>query len=71
MNQVYMKHIKAGKDEADANKKLMDYRLKLAIEFIFNRFVVYLNNTQTGQLSITQFAVVIPSNKNKELNLLK
>jgi len=64
MNSVYTKQIKAGKDEADASKKLMDYRLKLAIEFIFNRFVIHLTNTQTGQLSMERFVVPIPSNRN-------
>jgi DNA polymerase elongation subunit (family B) len=65
MTAYYDKQIKAGKDAFDASKKLMDYRLKLAIEFIFERFVIHLNNTQTGQMTLEKFIVPFPSAKNK------
>jgi DNA polymerase elongation subunit (family B) len=59
----YQKHIKAGKDEYYANKKLMEYRLKLAIEFIFERFVNEVNNKQTGQSTLENW-LFAPIKKN-------
>jgi DNA polymerase elongation subunit (family B) len=54
----YQKQIKAGKDEYTANKKLMEYRLKLAIEFVFERFVSVVNNKQTGQSTLENWLFV-------------
>lgn len=49
------KQLKAGKDEYQAHKKLMEYRLKLAIEYVFDRHVQEINNKQTGQTAITKW----------------
>jgi DNA polymerase elongation subunit (family B) len=54
----YKKQIKSGKDEYNANKKLMEYRLKLAIEFIFERFVHEINNKQTRQSTLKNWFIV-------------
>jgi DNA polymerase elongation subunit (family B) len=54
----YKKQIKSGKDEYNANKKLMEYRLKLAIEFIFDRFVHEINNKQTRQSTLQNWFIV-------------
>ena len=59
----YQKHIRAGKDESYASKKLMEYRLKLSIEFIFERFVNEVNNKQTGQSTLENWFIV-PNQKN-------
>ena len=58
----YQKQIKAGKDEYDSNKKLMEYRLKLAIEYVFDRFVNVVNNKQTGQSTLENW-LFVPNKK--------
>lgn len=58
----YQKQIKAGKDEYNSNKKLMEYRLKLAIEYVFERFVNEVNNKQTGQTTLASW-LFVPTKK--------
>jgi len=49
------KQKKAGKDEYQSHKKLMEYRLKLAIEYVFDRHVREMTNKQTGQTTINMW----------------